>query len=191
MRLFVAVHPSAEALAELDEAERRLRRLPEADELRWTPRTSRHLTLCFLGEVPEERLPKLRARLAEAVEGHPVLTLHLQAGGAFGRRVLWADVQGTVAEARELARDVSRAARHTGIEVDTRPWRPHLTLARARERFGPHPDLHAMVSALDSLVGTPWTVERVHLMRSLLGRGPAQYESVESWALRRPEEAAE
>jgi 2'-5' RNA ligase len=56
---------------------------------------------------------------------------------------------------------------------ETRPYRGHLTLARARERGNKIPS---------SLVGTPisgeWTATSVSLVRSRLGGGPARYEDI-------------
>lgn len=81
MRLFVAVLPPSEVLAELDAVVAPLRDLPGAERLRWTAPQGRHLTLAFLGAVDEERLPALEDGLAQAVLGHPVHRLRLAGAG--------------------------------------------------------------------------------------------------------------
>jgi 2'-5' RNA ligase len=62
-------------------------------ELRWTAPELWHVTLAFLGEVPERVLPSLEIRLARAAGRHPPMTLRFAAAGAFpsaGRaNVLW------------------------------------------------------------------------------------------------------
>jgi 2'-5' RNA ligase len=81
MRLFVAIVPPPEALAELAEAVAPLR--PARPGLKWTTEADWHLTLAFLGEVPERVLPELATRLERAAGRHPVQQLAVGGGGAF------------------------------------------------------------------------------------------------------------
>ena len=181
MRLFVAVWPPEDALAEVAELVDRVR--PLAPELRWALPEQWHLTLAFLGEVAEDALPELSRRLERAARRHEAMTLSLAGGGRFGDRVLWTRVQGARDQLRQLAASAAAAARRTGIAVEDRPYRPHLTLARARTRA----DLRPLVAALDSFQGRPWVARELHLMRSRLGQGrdrTAAYETVFAWPLR-------
>ncbi|EYT79135.1 2'-5' RNA ligase, partial [Streptomyces sp. Tu 6176] len=66
MRLFAAVLPPPDVLDALADEVAALRALPGADRLRWTGRAGWHLTLAFYGEVAEETVPELEARLAKA-----------------------------------------------------------------------------------------------------------------------------
>jgi RNA 2',3'-cyclic 3'-phosphodiesterase len=204
MRAFVAVIPSDEALAELAAAVAPLREAHP--DLRWTPAAQWHLTLAFLGEVDEAVLPDLTERLARAAHRHPPTSLAFGGGGRFGDRVLWTRVRaasvpgesrvptGRTAHLdrrrdgldglRRLAASVTAAARRYGIAVDERPYRPHLTLARGR----PGADLRPAVAALSGFVGSPWTADALHLVRSRLGAGPggtALHEIVATWPLGR------
>jgi 2'-5' RNA ligase len=106
----------------------------------------------------------------------------LDAGGVGGfpsrarARVLWYGVADPDGQLRRLAGAVRTAV---GLEHDDR-FRGHLTLGRARERFGT--DVRALaempcpVSKLD--------VDRLVLYRSHLGRGPARYEALAAVPLR-------
>ncbi|MFD0888701.1 RNA 2',3'-cyclic phosphodiesterase, partial [Streptosporangium algeriense] len=91
MRLFVGVLPPRQACDELARALRPLRGTWR--ELRWIDPVNWHVTLSFLGEVPDEVLPRLETRLARAATRYAPLTLGLAGAGAFptaGRaRVLW------------------------------------------------------------------------------------------------------
>ncbi|OIV36219.1 2'-5' RNA ligase, partial [Mangrovactinospora gilvigrisea] len=127
MRLFVAVLPPEEAVRELGSAVSRLKGLPPGPELRWTAREGWHLTLAFLGEVDEDRLPALEAGLAEEAARRSPLTLRLAGGGRFGGTVLWAGVEGDRAALGGLAAGVAEAVREAGLTVDDRPYTPHLT----------------------------------------------------------------
>ena len=83
---------------------------------------------------------------------------------------------------RRLAASVGAAARRSGIAVDDRPYRPHLTLARSRGDV----DLHRAADALARFVGSAWTAQAVHLFRSRLAAGPggtAAHEVVGTWPL--------
>jgi 2'-5' RNA ligase len=85
---------------------------------------------------------------------------------------------------RRLAASVAAAARRSGIPVDDRPYRPHLTLARVRDRA----DLRPAVAALGTFAGSPWTPDALHLVRSRLGAGPggtAAHEVLATWPLGR------
>ena len=77
------------------------------------------------------------------------------------------------------------AARRCGLPVDTRPYRPHLTLARTLARArDPATDLAPLAAALDGFAGRPWSASDLHLVRSVLGAGPgrtAHHEPVASW----------
>ncbi|AVT31314.1 RNA 2',3'-cyclic phosphodiesterase [Plantactinospora sp. BC1] len=76
MRLFVAVYPPPEALDDIVAQTRRLRIGAAADtgtNVRLTARSTLHVTVAFLGEVPDDRLPAVQEALSRAVESwrHP------------------------------------------------------------------------------------------------------------------------
>lgn len=185
MRAFVALIPPAAVLAELATALRPVQ--TSHPGLRWTPAGQWHLTLAFLGEIDgdaldEGVLPDLTARLTRAAHRHPPQELALRGAGRFGDRVLWTRVRGDL---RALAASVGAAARRCHIAVEDRPYRAHLTLARAR----PGTDLRPAVDALRDFTGTTWTATTLHLVRSTLGAGPggtAAHEVIATWPLGRP-----
>jgi RNA 2',3'-cyclic 3'-phosphodiesterase len=180
MRLFVALKPPSEAVAELDGAVAALRE--QVPGLRWTAPAQWHLTLTFLGEVTEGDVPHLCERLGRAASRSPALLLRFRGGGRFGRRVLFTHVDGSRDQLRRLAAGTTAAARRTGLAVEDRPYRPHLTLARADGG----PDLSPLVAALHPFEGSGWEANEVHLVRSRLGAGEGRrsvYEDVDAWPL--------
>jgi 2'-5' RNA ligase len=185
MRLFTAVLPPEAAIAELAGAVARLRALPGADQLRWTESAGWHIALAFYGDVAEESLPGLRARLGRGADRHPPARLRITGAGRFGRRVLWAGVEGDLTEVGRLAETAEASARHAGIPMPPpRPYHPHLTLARNRGRTS----LAPYVDALADFTGSPWTATEFSLLRSHLpvegvaGERP-HYETIGSWPL--------
>jgi 2'-5' RNA ligase len=180
VRLFVALTPPAAVVEELVAATGGVR--VEHPELRWTPPEQWHLTLAFLGEVGDREREDLVPRLRRAASRHPPLRLSFASAGRFGDRVLWTRVRGDVDPLRRLAASVQAAARRARLAVETRPYRPHLTLARTREAT----DLRPVVDALVAFSGREWDAADLHLVRSHLGAGPgggARHEPIEGWPL--------
>jgi RNA 2',3'-cyclic 3'-phosphodiesterase len=185
VRLFVAVTPPAEALADLQAGLATARALDTLGTLRWSRPDAWHLTLAFLGEVPDEALPGLGTRLARAGRRHADHEVAFHGGGRFGDRVLWVGLAGARLELRRLAESVQAAVRRSGIDIDERPFRPHLTVARSASRT----DLKPFVEALRDYAGPAWPVTSYELIRSQLGQGPGRsslYTVINSWALAEP-----
>ena len=179
MRLFVALIPPHVVAEELATRVAPLREL--APELRWNRPEQWHLTLAFLGEVGDAARGDVANRLERAARRHPPLPLSFAGGGRFGGRVLWTGVRGDGNALRRLAESVRAAARRARLPVEERPYRPHLTLARAADV-----ELRALVERLASFEGQEWVAEELHLVRSHLGAGPggtALYEPLASWPL--------
>jgi RNA 2',3'-cyclic 3'-phosphodiesterase len=124
IRLFVAIVPPPEAVLWL---QRLQDDLPGA---RWSPAQNLHLTLRFVGQISERQADDLDAEL-ETIPGGP-FDLTLRGVGAFedrgAPRAIWTGIERS--EALDvLQRRCESAARRAGLAPDTRPWRPHVTLA--------------------------------------------------------------
>ena len=169
MRVFVAVLPPPKVLDPLVRAVEPLRSDYAAS---WVPPERLHLTLAFLGEVADPA--PFAAALADAVAGTPAPTLRLRGGGAFPRParagVLWAGVDGDLDALARLARVTRRTARAHRIDVERKPYVPHLTIARLRGRPA---DVTAAVASLDAVDSPEWTATEVVVMRSVLGPAPS------------------
>ena len=96
------------------------------------PREARHLTLAFLGDVPEADALVAADALEAACAGVPRIPLRAAGLGTFGRKddaTLWLGI----ARSPELERLAARlreelAARE--LSFDGKPFKPHVTLAR-------------------------------------------------------------
>lgn len=183
MRLFVALSPPAEALAEVAEVTGPMR--DAWPELRFVAPETWHVTLAFLGEVQEKALPDLGVRLGRAAGRYPAMTLAFGAGGTFPSaeraRVVWLGLDGGGTTLSRLAASLAAGASRAGaVHTDRKAFHPHLTLARARPPAGV--DARPLVDALGSFSGTPWRARTVRLMRS--HPGPVvRYETLGSWPL--------
>lgn len=128
IRLFAAVALPA------DIAEGLLRRQSDIERANWRPQEAFHITLKFFGEMSEAVADDLDAELLK-IGGAP-FDLILQGVGAFGEgadlHAVWAGVAGSEPLTR-LAKACDQAARRVGIPVESRAYRPHVTLAYLRK----------------------------------------------------------
>lgn len=169
MRLFVAVWPSrevADALAALPR--------PDDPAVRWTTPDQWHVTLRFLGEVPEDRLVDLVAALGTlGAACPPALARVGPATTRLGRSLLVAPVAGV----DDLAASVVEATRGVGAPPPEGPFTGHLTLARGRGRR-PVP-----ASLAGASLGGSWPVTELALVRSELRAEGARYDDLAVVAL--------
>ena len=90
-----------------------------------------HVTLCFLGQVQEERMGDLRALLS-ALRFGPTFPLRVGPAGSFKQgRVVFASVQTPCPELMALQKEIARLlADDLPREERERPYTPHITLCR-------------------------------------------------------------
>ncbi|MBO0690967.1 MAG: RNA 2',3'-cyclic phosphodiesterase [Candidatus Dormibacteraeota bacterium] len=107
-----------------------------APGFRWVPAVNLHLTLRFLGNLEPATLEAVRGGLG-GVRGEP-FTVALGELGTFGSRsaprVVWLGVQAGLDEMARLAAAIEEPVRAAGVPGEDRPFRAHLTLARAGSR---------------------------------------------------------
>ena len=178
MRTFVAVFPPPEIQEALYRA---ALALPEAGEFRLTEPRKIHLTLKFLGDVPEDLLERAMEALELAREGREPFDVVTAGFGAFPNqrkaRILWAGVGEGSERLRDLAGDAQHALERVGFEPEGRPYVPHLTLGRARNRPLGFDAAGASAPALR------FAVSRMDLVRSLPAEGKTTYSVVASYPL--------
>ena len=150
--------------------------LEVAPQFRWTPAANLHLTIRFVGGVEREVVDGV-VRALDALRP-PAFDLALGDVGAFKRgsavRVVWLGLKTGGREAEALAAQVEAECVGAGLAPEARPFQPHMTLARARNRDGsPLPPLPAVPSL------EPWTVGELILYSSHLGKPAAVYEPLQ------------
>lgn len=141
---------------------------------KWVPPENLHLTLAFLGEVPDGALAALAEHAAALVRAQPAFRLSLGDVRAVPRpraaTMLWCTVAEGEHEAGALATAVSEAAAAHGIPPSGRPFAAHITLVRARRpRPAPADALAAAAEALSAAcAGSAMSVADVMLCSSTL-----------------------
>jgi 2'-5' RNA ligase len=172
MRLFYAVNFEPAVIKRLVDIQDALR----AQVVRgsFTLEDNLHLTLAFIGEVPEDRSGPLR-RIAETFQMAP-FELRLNGLGRFRREggdILWLGI----AENRSLVsiyNKLSEQIAGAGFKLEKRTFTPHLTLAR-QARLRPEFDLSAYSRRLEPI---DTEVKKVSLMKSERLNGRLTYTEI-------------
>jgi 2'-5' RNA ligase len=140
MRVFVAVDVDEPARRSIGEEQRRIARTIGQDESRshgpkWIAPDLLHLTLAFLGHVPEERVPALTTRLGEPFSMAP-FTITCEGLGVFPPRgapqVVWLGIADGAQQLTALQRGVAARIADCGLALEARPFHAHLTIGRWR-----------------------------------------------------------
>jgi 2'-5' RNA ligase len=185
VRLFLAINLPPEIRRDILEATAPLRELvPEAS---WMDEPRLHLTLKFLGEQPPERLDAISSAASAVAARHRALALELGTVGAFPNfrraRIVW---MGVAQDPRLelLHHDVEVAYEALGFELEGRPFRPHLTLARLKHQL-PEERLRQLSRAAKRVdFRTECDVLSIDLMQSELLPAGAWYRRRAAAALR-------
>ncbi|GCF08619.1 RNA 2',3'-cyclic phosphodiesterase [Dictyobacter arantiisoli] len=158
-------------------------------ELRCVDASNIHLTLAFLGELDDEQLAAAAAATQEAAQQATSFTYRLTGLGIFGSprqpRVLWMGLQEPTGSLTRLHASLSHSLIQRGFSVDSRPFSPHLTLARGKAPLNPEAQ-----SALQKLLsGTApsrqsYPATYLHVMKSQFTPAGVKYSSLHSYPLK-------
>jgi 2'-5' RNA ligase len=184
MRLFVAVEtPDAVRRALRDWIAPLNKAFPRA---RWVRAENLHVTLKFIGEVPEKSLDAIRAALRAVPHASPI-EINFRGAGFFTDdrrpRVLWAGVEAGP-ELKQLAQTIDQALVPAGVAPDTREFRPHLTVARFSEKSDAGGVARVRGTLAAAAAPPEFGTARVtnfHLYRSVLQSSGAEYTRLDSF----------
>ena len=171
MRLFVGLAVDATVKEALERLTLRLR--AKDDGLRWSTPDQWHVTLVFLGELDDEA----RARLVRELRGvrAAALDLRMERLGVFERAgILHAETEVTPA-LLGLYEAVAAAVKRCGLAVEERPYKAHITLARAKNRDGRKAIERLRRAAEQQRLRASWRAEEFLLYESKLSPGGSQY----------------
>ena len=180
-RCFVAMPIDDHLRRSLGAAMAAWREDPRTDGLRWIGPEALHLTLAFLGPIDPTSIEGVTRQIQRVGAMHAPMTRATGRLGAFARpgsaRVLWYAVDDPDGSLAVIAADLNDALKLGQAE----PYRPHITLARARRRSV---DLRGWIEvASASAPEGAMAVRDLQLMRSHLGGGPARYETLGTFPL--------
>ncbi len=191
MRAFIAVEvPEAtkKAMAELQAQIR-----SDAVDASWTRPEGIHLTLKFLGETSEERVPEIAQALTRALGDRKRFGLGVEGVGTFPQpasaRVDWFGLTGGVDKLLALQAAVEEAMAGIGFVREARPFTPHLTLGRIR-RVRRRDVWLKRLEEVKAAAGPGFEVTGVSLMASELKPTGALYRELNRVTLEQEPESA-
>jgi len=182
IRSFIAIELPSDLKLLLDRLEAQLK----ADKqpwVKWVSPGSIHLTLKFLGSVPIDKTIEITEVIEEAARGISPIHLKVEGLGVFPTprmvRVAWVGVSGEVEKLKRLQGLIDTRLSRLGFAPESRPFSPHLTLARLssrvsrdeRSRFG-------QLITDTKFAACPVEVDGISLMKSQLTREGAIYSRI-------------
>lgn len=169
IRLFFALWPDAALRTSLMDAADGIRLNAAA---RRVPAANLHLTLHFIGNVHFDDMACMRreARLIDAA----AFALSIDRQGCFARpRVAWLGCSNIPGALVDLHRQLGARLQSCGYQAESRPYHPHITVARKVESIEDDPGFAPL----------SWWVDRFVLIEVQPATKGVQYRVVESWPL--------
>jgi 2'-5' RNA ligase len=175
VRAFVAVPLPQDVRAGISSVAGTLAR--ELPEVRWSRKEENlHVTIKFLGQMAEERLPELGAALGITIGELPRFEVAVRGMGAFPSErqanVIWAGIHDARRGLAGIAAAVEGVAERFGVAREQRPFRAHVTVGRCKGRGV---DARAALRAFVDQTFGAVDVSEVHLYESRLGGDGSTY----------------
>lgn len=150
--------------------------------VKWVEKKNLHITLKFLGWVPDEKIDNLKELVRQAAEGHKIFNAKFEELGTFppGKRprVIWVGTSTGAEELKNLAISIEKTLSKAGYRSEEREFAPHITIGRVKEKK----KLDDLAKAIDSKKNSKFgetVVGEVCIMKSTLTpKGPI-YEVIE------------
>lgn len=182
-RIFIAVRidPSEELLALLQE----LKNILGRDRIKWVDHRNMHLTLQFLGDTEEKRIPELSAMLKECCTASGAFVFRIKGLGVFRNlrdlRVIWAGVNDD-GNLERLYSKIRAGLTEKGFPSEERPFSPHLTLGRVKSVR----EINNIKNLLEKNIGREFqsvSVTEVILYESILMQTGPVYKPLDRFSL--------
>ena len=149
IRSFIAIDFPEETRKALEDIQKELKQCGAG--VRWVKPGSIHLTLKFLGNIQAAQVEDIALAVAQEVRDQPPITLGAAGLGAFPSRrkprVIWIGMDGEVQRLTRIQAWVENALEPLGFVREKRPFQPHLTIGRVKDRR----KLQALIDAMAEL----------------------------------------
>ena len=174
IRTFIAIETGKEARDRLETLIGRLKKGVSFFPIRpgWVKPDNIHITLKFLGNIDEEVVPEIVARMTEVAQPARPFAIRAAGMGVFPNknrpRVLWVGVRKGKTDLVQIQQHLDRLLVPLGFEAEQREFHPHLTLARIKALKGTTALMKVVKEHQDFSDVGEWDVDRLVLFRSVL-----------------------
>ncbi|MCK5434561.1 MAG: RNA 2',3'-cyclic phosphodiesterase [Dehalococcoidales bacterium] len=189
IRSFIAIELPDEVRSALAELQTELQTNKQPQE-KWVGPHGIHLTLKFLGNIATARISDVTGAIVQASRGFSPLSLEVKGLGVFPNfqrvRVVWVGVGGDVDRLKQLQQRIDSNLVPLGFARESRPFTPHLTLARVREKATPTEQQHLgqLIAGARFETAHRFTAESINLMQSQLTTEGAIYRQITTISLK-------
>ena len=189
VRCFIAIELPEEIKAGLFQLQAQLKS-GNQPWVKWVDPYSTHLTLKFLGSVAVDRIGEITGAMEGAVQEASPFPLEVKGLGVFPNlrrvQVAWVGVSGEVDKLARLQQRIESNLARLGFAPELRPFTPHLTLARLRDRASPdeRQRFGQLIADTKFEAAYSFQVDAINLMRSQLTREGAIYSQISSVQLK-------
>jgi len=157
-------------------------------DVKWVSPKNIHLTLKFLGEVPQEDLKTISSLVRERCSGFHPVNSYLSGIGAFPDlrfpKIIWAALNDPNKEIQAMADALQEDLGKIGLPKEDRPFKAHLTLGRLKSQVHIK-NLLSTLQQMDVVDKTQETLDRVILYKSTLTTQGPIYEALEEFKITR------
>ena len=135
MRTFIAVELQKDVQDVIGEYIDSLKKI--IHEVNWVPTENLHLTIKFLGEVPENHIDRLFEAVSKTASGFGPFGVMLANLGFFpalnGAKVVWIGADGGIDNLLDLFQELENNLENIGYDRESRTFSPHLTIGRVKK----------------------------------------------------------
>ena len=186
-RLFLAIPIKTDDNGFIPLLEGLRRQLAHEKRINWVKPEHIHLTLKFIGNTPNEDIPKIIDGVGEMLRSHKSFTMDFNRTGIFGSRyaprVLWLGMQKTPQELYDLEEDTLSTFDKLGYLRDRQNFVPHITLGRIKELCEKQ-YFQKVVAATEQKSYIKQDVNEIILFQSILRPEGAFYKEIKKFELR-------
>lgn len=180
IRTFIAVEVGNDVKARAADLIKRLKQA-EAD-VRWVAPQNMHITLKFLGDVPNQEVPDICRHVAEVTAAFEPFEIDFQTAGAFPDasrpRTIWLGVSpGEGFDRLEALNNAIEERLHTelGFPKERRRFHPHLTIGRVNSISSTPRTLADIIAAHERYDASLAEIDEVLIFASFLDKGGPTY----------------
>ncbi len=183
IRSFIAIELPEEVKAGLAELQARLKSGMQPP-VKWVDPHVIHLTLKFLGNIAVDKIAAITRAMEEAAQETPPFQLKVKDTGVFPNlrrvQVVWVGINGEMDKLSQLQHRIELNLVPLGFAPESRPFAPHLTLARLRDRASPDERQKFGQLIADTEFDAVYTVkvDSINLIKSQLTREGAIYHKI-------------